>query len=119
MGNTVIGIILEELGLIPPLATTPASVLVTVFSAELLTESLKLASELRVAGLNVTCYPEPAKLPRQFKFADRMGMGVVLVLGPDEAVQGQVTVKALSSGTQEVLKRSEVLKAVTQILERR
>jgi hypothetical protein len=31
-------------------------------------------------------------------------------------VQGHVTVKDLSSGTQEVLKRSEVLKAVMQIL---
>ena len=118
MGDVVIGIILQELGLIPALVTSPASVLVTVFSAGLQPESLALAAELRRAGLNVNCYPEPVKLPRQFKFADRMGMRVVLVLGPDEAANGNITVKDLSSGTQEVLKRTVVLEAVKRILER-
>ena len=118
MGDVVIGIILQELGLIPALVASPASVLVTVFSAGLQPESLALAAELRRAGLNVNCYPEPVKLPRQFKFADRMGMRVVLVLGPDEAANGNVTVKDLSSGTQEVLKRTVVLEAVKRILER-
>jgi histidyl-tRNA synthetase len=117
MGDVVIGIILQELGLIPALVSSPASVLVTVFSAELQPESLVLATELRRAGLNVSCYPEPVKLPRQFKFADRMGMRVVLVLGPDEAANGNITIKNLSSGTQEVLKRTAVLEAVKRILE--
>jgi histidyl-tRNA synthetase len=114
----VIKIILQELGLIPALATNPAGVLVTVFSAELQPNSMSLAEELRRAGLNVACYPEPARLPRQFKFADRMGMRVVVVLGPDEAAQGKVTVKNLSSGTQEVMPRLAVSEAVVRILER-
>jgi histidyl-tRNA synthetase len=119
MGDVVIGIILQEVGLIPTLTASPATVLVAVFSAELQPESLKLAAELRRAGLNVTCYPEPAKLPRQFKFADRMGMRVVLVPGPDEAAQGKVTIKDLLSGTQEVKPRAAVPEAVKRILERR
>ena len=119
MGDTVIGIVLEEMGLIPPLATTPASVLVTVFSPDLLLVSYTLAADLRRAGLNVTCYPEPAKLPRQFKFADRMGMRAVLVIGPDEAAAGNVTVKNLKYGTQEVLPRGKTVEAVKRILESR
>ncbi len=119
MGDVVIGIILQELGLIPTLAANPATVLVAVFSAEFQPESLRLAAELRLAGLNVTCYPEPVKLPRQFKFADRMGMRVVLVLGPDEAAQGKVTIKDLSSGTQEVQPCAAVPQAIKRILERR
>jgi histidyl-tRNA synthetase len=119
MGDVVIGIILQEHGLIPALSTSPAAVLVTVFSADLQPESLRLAVELRQAGFNVTCYPEPAKLPRQFKFADRMGMRVVLVLGPDEAAQGKVTIKDLSNGTQEVRPRADVTQAVKRLLERR
>jgi histidyl-tRNA synthetase len=47
-----------------------------------------------------------------------MGMRVVLVLGPDEAANGNITVKNLSSGTQEVLKRTAVLEAVKRILEK-
>ncbi len=108
MGDVVIGILLQEAGLVPPLPTMPASVLVTVFDEHFWLASLALASELRRAGLNVVCYPEPARLPRQFKFADRMGIRFVLVLGPDEAAGNVVTLKDLSQGTQETLAAREV-----------
>jgi histidyl-tRNA synthetase len=116
MGDVVIGLVLQELGLIPPLATTPAAVLVTVFSPELQPESLKLAAQLRQAGFNVTCYPEAAKLPKQFKFADRMGLKTVLVLGPDELALGRITLKDLTSGTQVVLERADVLETIKQLV---
>jgi len=119
MGDVVIGIVLQELGLIPSLPTTPASVLVTVFSPDLLPDSYTLATDLRRAGLNITCYPEPAKLSKQFKFADRMGMRAVLVLGPDEAAAGKVTLKNLASGMQETISRSDVIENVKRILESR
>jgi histidyl-tRNA synthetase len=117
MGDVVIGLILQELGLLPPLPVTPAAVLVTVFSPDLLLASYSLAADLRRTGLPVTCYPEPAKLPRQFKYADRMGMRVVLVVGPDEAVAGKVTLKNLTNGTQETIARGEVAESVKRILE--
>jgi histidyl-tRNA synthetase len=116
MGDVVVGLVLQELGLIPPLATTPAAVLVTVFSSELQSESLKLAAQLRQSGLNVTCYPEAAKLPKQFKFADRMGMRAVLVLGPDEVAQGRLTLKNLFSSTQEVIARTDVVAALKRLV---
>jgi histidyl-tRNA synthetase len=93
-------------------------VLVTVFNPDLQPASMKLAADLRSAGLKVICSPEASKLPKQFKLADRMGMKVTLVLGPDEAAQGKVTVKDLSSGTQEVISRADVPEAVKRILER-
>ena len=117
MGDVVIGLVLQELRLIPPLASAPASVLVTVFSPELQSESMKLATELRRVGINVTCYPEPVKLQKQFKFADRMGMRIVLVLGPDEAARGNVTVKNLSIGSQQVIPRAVVSQLLQRILE--
>ena len=46
----------------------------------------------------MTCYPEAAKLPKQFKFADRMGMKAVLVLGPDELAQGRVIAFSMPLG---------------------
>lgn len=116
MGDVVIGIILQEKGLVPSFALTPAPVLVTVFDAECLPDSLALAALLRRSGIKVTCYPEPAKLPRQFKFADRMGMRLVLVVGPDEAAKGKVTVKDLASGTQETIPRDQAISAIQRIL---
>jgi histidyl-tRNA synthetase len=118
MGDVVLGLILQELGLLPPLPVTPAAVLVTVFSPDLLPASYSLAADLRRAGLNVTCYPEPAKLPKQFKFADRMRMRAVLVVGPDEAAAGKVTLKNLTDGTQETIARGEVTESVKRVLER-
>ena len=56
----------------------------TVFDEKLWMPSFALAAELRGAGLNVMVSPEPTKLPKQFKFADKMKMKVALVLGPDE-----------------------------------
>jgi histidyl-tRNA synthetase len=117
MGDVVIGIILKEKGLIPAFVPTPAPVLVTIFDESLWMESYSLAAELRAAGLKVTSYPEPAKLPKQFKFADRMGARAIIVIGPDEAAAGKVTVKNLSSGTQETVARAEVEKVVRKILE--
>ncbi len=116
MGDVVIGIILKEKGLIPPFVPTPAPVLVTIFDESLWMESFALAAELRAAGINVTSYPEPAKLPKQFKFADRMGVRVTLVIGPDEAAAGKVTVKNLATSTQETVARAEVVQTIRKIL---
>jgi histidyl-tRNA synthetase len=117
MGDVVVSLILEELKLLPPTPVSPAEVLVTTFSEDLILNSTSLAAELRGKGLNVVCYPEPAKLPKQFKFADRMGMRAVLVIGPDEAKDEKVTVKNLSSGTQESVERNKTFQSVKKILE--
>ncbi len=118
MGDVVIELILQELGLIPELPISPATLLVTVFSPELFEISASLAMSLREAGLQAACYPEPAKLPRQFKYADRMGMRLVLVVGPDEAAAGKVTIKDLSQGSQTVVSKDQAAEAIRKILER-
>jgi histidyl-tRNA synthetase len=118
MGDVVIGVILEELGLLPAFPVSPARILVTVFSEDLMETSLRLAVEAREAGMNVACYPEPAKLPKQFKYADRMGMRFVLVLGPDEVASGTVTVKDLINGTQKIMPVQEAIVSTKQVLER-
>jgi histidyl-tRNA synthetase len=118
MGDVVITLLLEKYGLIPTnLNACPAPVLVTVFSEDLLIDSIKLASNLRANGIDVICYPEAAKLPKQFKYADRLGMSAVLVLGPDEVSTGRVTVKNLTSGTQDTVSKDKVLEALERILE--
>jgi histidyl-tRNA synthetase len=117
MGDVVIGLVLREAGLFKDEIPSPAQVLVTIFDESLLLNSYGIAAELRSAGLNVAVYPEQAKLPKQFKYADKMGMRVVLVIGPDEAASGKVTVKNLSESSQETLSRADLVNAVRKILE--
>ena len=116
MGDVVIGIVLRENGLLPEFAQSPASVLVTVFDESLLLKSYALASELRTAGLNVMIFPEVAKLPKQFKFADKMKMKAALVLGPDEEAKGQVVVKNLSNGEQSSVTRDALVNTVRKLV---
>ncbi|HEY3473664.1 MAG TPA: histidine--tRNA ligase [Anaerolineales bacterium] len=118
MGDVVIGLILEKYGLLPKkLNINPAPVLVTAFDQDRLLESFKLASELRRAGLKVVCYPEAAKLPKQFKYADRIGARVTLVLGPDELETGQVAVKNLLNGEQVSVAREALVDMIRNILD--
>lgn len=116
MGDVVIGIVLQEAGLLPAFDPTPASVLVTVFDESLWLNSYALAADLRKAGLNAIVFPEPVKLPKQFKYADKMKMRVVVTVGPDEAASGQVAVKNLLNGEQAIVPREAAAEAVRKIL---
>ncbi len=116
MGDMVIGIILQEAGLLPEFQSTPAQVLMTVFDEKLAMQSFALAAELRNAGMNVIVFPEPAKLPKQFKFADKMKMKVALVLGPDEIEKGSVVIKNLANGEQVQVKREALVESIKGIL---
>lgn len=118
MGDVVITLLLEKYGLLPVnLGSNPASILVTVFDQERKAASLALAAELRIAGLNVACYPDADKLPRQMKYADKMGGRIALILGPDEVRGEQVTVKDLLNSSQQTVRRGAVAETCRRILE--
>jgi len=116
MGDVVIGIILQEAGLLSEFMPSPAPVLVTVFDERLWLESYKLAAELRSADLQIMVYPEPAKLLKQFKFADKMKMKIAVTIGPDEVKNGQAAVKNLLNGDQVTVKRDAVADVIKKIL---
>lgn len=107
---------LRELDLIQPQKTL-AQVLVTVFSPELLPHSLKLAAELRKAGIRVDSYTDPTvKLGRQLSYADSKGIPFALVLGPDEVAEKTVVLKDLAQGDQSVHVLSAVAEQLKQLL---
>jgi histidyl-tRNA synthetase len=116
MGDVMITLVLQKLGLVPASSQLSDRVLVTVFDESLIGDSLSLANTLRTAGIKTIFYPEAVKLQKQLKFADRMGIKVVLVLGPDEAASGQVTVKELTTRTQSLVKISEAAATVKEFL---
>jgi histidyl-tRNA synthetase len=116
MGDVVMGIILQEKGLLPEFNPTPADVLVTLFDETFLSKSFALSAQLRNAGINTLVFPEPAKLQKQFKFADKMKVKLALVLGPDEDAQGLVVIKNLQSGDQVQIKKEALVESVKGIL---
>ncbi len=116
MGDVMMTILLSKYGKIPELKSLSDTVLVTVFEESLMGSSISFAAELRRNNIKTICYPEAAKLQKQFKYADRLGIGSVIVIGPDEEAQGKVTFKNLADGTQEVLTKKEAVEKLRQKL---
>lgn len=88
---------LEELGVLPKTAAA-ADVFVPFFAGDRLHDYLRLAAQLRAAGLGVEVFPEPKKLGNQLKYADRRGFRAAVIAGPDELAAGTCQVKNLATG---------------------
>ncbi len=117
VGNLVLSLILEQMGLTPDYSKTPADVFVTVFSEELMLESIKIGQELRSAGIKTASHLKLSKLGSQFKYADRIGARLALVFGPDEFDADEVKIKNLQSGDQIAVKRDQLVNKITDLLE--
>ena len=93
----------QQMGLVPAFSTV-SKVLVTVFSLDLLPQSLKLSSQLRSQGINAELFPDPnVKLDKQFKYASKRGIPFVAIIGPEEAEKGLITIKNMTTGEQQQL----------------
>ncbi len=88
---------LEELGRLPT-ARTPAPVIICMFDAARRNDYLRLAAQLRAAGIGVEVYPEAKKLGKQLQYADRQGFRAALIIGENEFAANQCQVKDLASG---------------------
>lgn len=109
LGLERILVVMEERGMFPPeLQTNSADVMVTIWNEESISESLKLANELRSKGLRVLVYPEADKLGKQFKYAGQINVPYVCVLGENELAENKVALKNMISGEQEIVAREEV-----------
>jgi histidyl-tRNA synthetase len=116
MGDVVLPLVLARYGKLPKFASMPAQVLVTVFDNNSFKESMALSLELRKAGVAAFCFPEPSKLEKQLKFADKAGIRFVLILGPDEITNEEVNLKDLVSKSQIKIKRSVVIEELKRLL---
>ncbi len=119
MGDVVIQLVLEQEQALPEVRSNPADLLMTNFDQELQKVSLRLVNGLREAGLRVEWYPEPGKLGKQFRYADRYGVPYVAIVGPEEAEAGTVTIKDMVSGDQEPLDQEQAADYLLAKLDRK
>jgi histidyl-tRNA synthetase len=110
LGLERILVVMAERNMFPAsVQSAAADVMVTLFDADGVLDSLRLAGELRAAGVRVDAYPEPEKLGKQFKYAASRGIRFVTVLGADERTANTVTVKDMQSGEQAPVPRDGVV----------
>lgn len=112
--------LMDELELYPPrLGGTLVSVLVTVFSDETRNASTRIAHQLRQAGINTEAYLGTRKLGRQIAHADKKGIPIVAIAGPDEIEAGLVKLRRLADGEEATVASIQMVEAVGAMLANR
>lgn len=105
---------LTKLKVIEPSKTT-VQVLVVSLGEIPKAETLRLASELRAAGIRTEAYfGKKMRMKDQLSHADRHEIPVAVILGEDEYARGEVSVKDLlggKAGKEHIEKRDEYRKA--------
>jgi histidyl-tRNA synthetase len=104
---------MDTLQLFPTeLAQSSTKVLVTIFSEELKSKSLELASQLRAKGINAEIWlgeiKEKNPLEKQLKYADQKNIPYVAILGPEEAKSNLATLKNMKTREQKQLPLGEL-----------
>ena len=102
---------MEELGMIEKIST-PVPVFIAYFDESRLHDYLRLASQLRGAGIGTEVYPDPKRLGQQLKYASRRGFRIALIAGDNEFTSGTCQVKDLATGTQEDVPLEEDARSV-------
>lgn len=101
---------LESKNLIPDIS--PVQALVLNFDDKLLRDRLKLLTELRGDDMKVELYYEPAKLDKQFKYAESKNIPFAILYGEAEKESGMVKIKNLKTREQVEVTLSELVKAL-------
>ncbi len=100
IGLTRLFYVLGEQGLLnPQLPTAPADCLLLPMTDDL-SATVRLATELRAAGIRTQIYSEQKKFKAKMGYADKLGIPYVVFLGEDEIAQGVCSVKNLRTGEQ-------------------
>ena len=98
---------LNELNIIKATKKSVAEVLI-IPMLEDLTEPIKLATKLRKMGINTEIFLNNKKLKAKFKYADKLEIPYVVVIGEDEVKENKVTIKNMKTGEEEKTANDEV-----------
>ena len=74
--------------------------------------SLRLAKNLREAGIACEVYPESAKMKKQMEYANRRAIPLVVIIGSDELASGRATVKNMATGEQQAVAFDELINRI-------
>ena len=103
---------LSELNILNEKDESISKVLVVSMTDDI-SRALEVATKIREEGINTDVYLENKKIKAKFKYADKLKIPYVAVIGEEEEKNGTVSLKNMESGEQEEMsieKMIEVLK---------
>lgn len=74
--------------------------------------ALDVATTLRENSINTEVFLEDKKLKAKFKYADKLCIPYVIVIGEEEILKNEVTFKNMVSGEQKTVSLEEIIKEI-------
>ena len=93
IGVTRLFYILDNLGLLEDVASSPAKAMIACLDKELTPEYIKLSGKLLEKNISNFIYWQPSKLKKQLKYAHKLGVEFLLILGQEEKETNTINLK--------------------------
>lgn len=104
---------MNELALFPKKNTKKPEVLVTIFSTDLVKQSIAVYSLLRSKNISAQLYSSSdEKMEKQLKYADLKKFPYVVIVGPDEVEKQSVILKDMQTGEQKQIMQDQLPDAI-------
>lgn len=104
---------LKEVGILKENQASLAKILLVPMDKENSNYVLDIATYLRNHGIKTDVYYQEKGMKQKIKYADRLGIPYVGVIGETEVKENKVALKDLKTGNQELVTKEELLKRLT------
>ena len=101
--------VMETLDLFPTLNASASQILFTYFSEEGQKQAFTYCNILRKKGIKAEVYPDITKIKKSFEFADKKEIPFVAVLGDEELLNNQISLKDMKNGDQQLISISQLI----------
>ena len=105
---------LKEIELIENSKRSLTQVLVIPFDKKDIRYTLNLASKIREAGINTDVYYQNKGMKQKMKYADRLDIPYVILIGEDEVNANKAMLKNMLTGEQQLLSVEEIIEQLTK-----
>ena len=102
--------VLEELNLFPENLQISTRTLFFNMGEKESIAALGVMQQLRNQGISCELFHEPAKLDKQFKYADKKNIPFVIIMGSNEIEKKEAVVKNLKAGVQQIIPLDQLVK---------
>lgn len=114
IGLTRLFMQLKEAGIVTAKRRTLLQVLVLPMGEEQMTAALSAARRFREKGLIADVYYEPKGMKQKMKYAARIQVPFVCLIGEEEEKQGKVMLRDMESGIQELAEIEESIRIIEE-----
>lgn len=100
--------VMEELQLFPANVHNGTKVLFFNLGEAESKKAFELMQQLRSKGIAAELFHEPAKMDKQFKYAEKKNIPAIIILGSKELESGTLAIKQLATGEQQTINWDEL-----------